>query len=84
MSRTYRKLVGGVVPDGQQWRHWAPLRGALQRRSHFPRATRICPEDSFGLRCGICNSTDKRKRVPRDIKRAELDLLEYEARLDDD
>lgn len=72
MSRTYRKLVGGRVPDGKVHAH---LRDRFGNTPSRARATLACYDDNRGMRCEWCNSVHKRRQVPLDIMRDEMELL---------
>lgn len=66
MSRTWRRLVGGVVPDGKVLRHVG--------RGRVPRATRSCFDDP---NCEWCNSVDKRRRIPAMIELSQMEDYNY-------
>ena len=72
MTRTYRKLIGGRVRDGQalRFKRWKGDKHLM------PRATKACFDDNPGHRCEVCNSVEKRRQVPIDVERAELALLD--------
>ena len=77
MSRTYRKLVGGRVPDGKV------LRGKYRYvdwldRSRMPYTTKTCFDDTRRYRCDDARSFEKRALVPVEIMRSELELWEFE------
>lgn len=72
MSRTYRNLFGGRVPDGHLLRH----KGLLRR----PRTTNMCWDDTRKYSCSYCHSYEKRKQMPIEIMRSELELWDFELR----
>ena len=69
MSRTFRRLIGGSVPDGKVLR--------FKGRGRKPRATKVCHDDNVGHRCEWCNSVEKRRQVPLDVMRSELEDHHY-------
>ena len=77
MSRTYRKLVGGRVPDGTVLRYKYRYLDWLNPR-RMPQATKICLDDTRKYRCDYRHSYEKRALVPIEILRSELELWEFE------
>ena len=76
MSRTYRKIVGGKVPDGKMLRH---RKYRFDRRNKLPFSNRVCYEDErYGDRCPICNSVVKRNKIPELIEEANMEDYEYD------
>lgn len=77
MSRTYRKLVGGRVPDGTVHRFKFMISERLNL-DPMPIATKRCFDDEPKNRCDYAHSFEKRALVPIEIMRSELELWEFE------